>query len=392
MKHVQDFVNFGARAGRKIPYHPFKLDDECIKKPSRFEFEIKVENYNYAYGFSADANHIHDEWLYIISKSKDKLVFERNCKSGHDSSDFDISGLNFNSSEDIQFLLFTTKGTPSNRLFLTECRERNVLHEVSGEGTEHLMRVSDWFESKLNIVFPDSKYSGLEIEIQKNKQFSDIISNFLKCFDTGIENVFLKNISLDNAIDIPSKLRKEIIDDLEDSSSLLLAGPHNTRYLISKSKGGDIKASKLMTTHLNNKNKEVHFDINHESDGTQRLIDMIPGFMDVFVSDKTYIIDELDRSLHSDIATAILEMFLSVTEKINSQLILTAHETNLLDQDLIRKDEVWFLKKNRGGESELYSLEEFKLRFDKDLQKDYLNGRFGGVPFINDIAWNFTNA
>jgi AAA15 family ATPase/GTPase len=152
-----------------------------------------------------------------------------------------------------------------------------------------------------------------------------------------------------------------------------------------------------MTAHLDNEGNEKLFDIDQESDGTQRLLDLAPGLLDIFSGDKVYIIDELDRSLHPDITVSILDAFLnSDTDKSgHSQLIVTTHETNLLDQQLIRKDEIWFCQKNKQGESNLYSLEEYQPRFDNDIRKGYAVGRFGGIPLLSDfknLSWMGTDA
>lgn len=145
-----------------------------------------------------------------------------------------------------------------------------------------------------------------------------------------------------------------------------------------------------MTAHDSDDGEEVLFDINEESDGTQRLLDIAPGLLDIFSTEKTYIIDELDRSLHADITTSIFKAFLNNTSDIHSQLIVTTHETNLLDLELIRRDEIWFVQKNKQGESSLYSLEEYQPRFDKDVRRGYLAGRFGGIPMLpnfDNLSW-----
>jgi len=191
-------------------------------------------------------------------------------------------------------------------------------------------------------------------------------------------------------VGLPSDLKQKIAEELEENTNLLLAVPQSIRYQFCKNETGEIKAFKLMTAHINTEGKEVLFELNQESDGTQRLLDIAPSLLEIFVQDKTYIIDEIDRSLHSDITTSIFKAFLNNTPDTKSQLIVTTHETNLLNQELLRKDELWFVQKNKQGQSKLYSLEEYQTRFDNDICRGYLAGRFGGLPLLtafDNLSW-----
>ena len=107
--------------------------------------------------------------------------------------------------------------------------------------------------------------------------------------------------------------------------------------------------------------------------------------MDLTNEDRVYIIDELDRSMHALLSISLLELFFKQTQKRHSQLIVTTHEAVLLDLTLLRKDEIWFVEKNKWGESKAYSLEEFKPRYDKDIRRGYLQGRYGAIPFIDNV-------
>ena len=392
MHHVQQMINVGMKSGKKLPHHPFRLNKNCLLSPSRFEFEIKVGKYNYAYGFLADSKSVHEEWLYKIDRARESLVFKRELVNG--KSKFEFGDIKFENEKDELYLEFTAKGTPENRLFLKECNERNINTELVY--LQGIIDVNNWFENKLTIVFPHSKYSGLEMDIQKNKKTSEIFSKILNSFDTGISKLSLLEVDYETElVGIPDEIRENVADELENHKNILLAGPHNTRYQLCKDESGEVKAFKLMTAHQNNEGDETFFEINQESDGTQRLLDIVPGLLDIFSHEKVYIIDEIDRSLHPDITTSILSSFLSNTKSIRSQLIVTTHETSLLNQEIVRKDELWFAQKNNEGESLLYSLEEYQPRFDKDIRRGYLAGRFGGIPQLSsfkNLSWMKSDA
>ena len=121
-----------------------------------------------------------------------------------------------------------------------------------------------------------------------------------------------------------------------------------------------------------------------ESDGTQRLFDLIEILINKD-KEKIYLIDELDRCLHPELTYEFVKRFLSNTKDKNTQLIVTTHESRLLNFDLLRRDEIWFANREKNGPTELYSLEDYNERFDKKIDKAYLEGRYGGVPIFETI-------
>ena len=165
--------------------------------------------------------------------------------------------------------------------------------------------------------------------------------------------------------------------------------------MVKKNDHGDLTAEKIITKHLNeNGSNDIIFEFEEESDGTKRLFDLIPIIMSVkfgvFLS-KTFLVDEIDRSLHPELTRKLLETFLNSNDSSQNQLILTTHESSLLDLNLLRRDEIWFVEKKKDSSSHLYSLEEFKPRFDTEIRKAYLQGRYGAIPFISDanqLGWN----
>ena len=142
MKHAQMMVNSGVKSGQKLPFNPFNLDNQCLSKPSRFEFEIKCGQHNFAYGFIADSKIIHEEWLYKIDKNKDMMVFERTLVDG--KAHFNFDQIKFKNKEHQLYLTFTGKGTPENRLFINECIERNVTTEI--DYLTEVSQVIHWFK------------------------------------------------------------------------------------------------------------------------------------------------------------------------------------------------------------------------------------------------------
>ena len=149
-----------------------------------------------------------------------------------------------------------------------------------------------------------------------------------------------------------------------------------------------VKLLKIGHTGKNGKNKL--FDLKEESDGTVRLLDFVPAFKSIIPDKKVFVIDEIERSIHPLLIKELVEKF-SLDERTSGQLIFTTHETNLLDQRIFRKDEIWFTEKNKDDATELYSLNDFRVHKTIDIKKGYLDGRFGSIPFLGnleDLNWH----
>jgi AAA15 family ATPase/GTPase len=156
------------------------------------------------------------------------------------------------------------------------------------------------------------------------------------------------------------------------------------RYIFTRGSDGAIRAKKLLAGHLRSDGSEVLFELRREADGSQRVIDLLPAFCEL--SDprarRVYVIDELDRSLHTLLTRRLLSSFLDTCgPATRSQLLFTTHDLLLMDQDLLRRDETWVTERDAQGASTVFSLSEYQeIRYDKDIRKSYLQGRLGGVP------------
>lgn len=371
----------GTPTEKQINFQNFRLHKECENIDSRIEYEIKHKNKSYAYGFSFNKKEIKEEWLYEINKRKETLIFERNK-----TSDFNLEPilkLNPNEKEK-QFIEFTAKGTPDNQLFLTEIRNRKVKDNVTN--IRDLLTVIDWFQNALTVIYPDSRMEGIEFELTRNTELSTIFTEILKYFDTGIDGISLREIDFEK-VEIPQKIKEDIKSSLlsdksEKTNAWVENRDQNIRYIFTKENSNEISVRKLMTKHLveGGKNDSSYFDINEESDGTQRIMDFIPLLIDLFKGDNVFVVDEMERSLHPNLIYDLIDLFLEKSENKNSQLILASHESTLLTQKLLRKDEIWFTVKDQIGASAIYSLEDFDIRFDKQIRKDYLLGRYKAIP------------
>ena len=360
-----------------IDYQPFRLDENTLGKNSRMEFEIQTDGKNYAYGFVFNRNGIVEEWLYEISKTSERKIFERTATNQYDLETLYSKN---KKQEHQQFIHFTAKGTPDNQLFLRELFVR--------KGKENLQDVKDiyavygWFLKKLKIVFPHTRYNeGIKSEIESNEKLHVIYDELLDYFGTGVKGIALQDIEVDK-VPIPNIIVDSIKEDLLNKNmddALSLFHVHGQLFIFSK-EATNIRVQKFMTKHGMSNGSETYFDVKDESDGTNRIIDFIPLIIDLLKGDNVFLVDEMERSLHPNLIYDIFDIFLTFSNNVNSQLIASTHESSLLTQKLFRKDEIWFAVKNADGSSRLYSLEDYNVRFDKEIRKDYLLGRYKAIP------------
>ena len=127
----------------------------------------------------------------------------------------------------------------------------------------------------------------------------------------------------------------------------------------------------------------VEFNLAEQSDGSKRILDLIPIINWLVAEDITIFIDEIDRSLHPKMAIEFIKFVMF--QKTKGQLIFTTHESHLLDLEIFRQDEIWFTEKNKEGSTKMYPLSDFKPRYDLDIQKGYFAGRFGAIPFLGNL-------
>lgn len=373
----------GTKAEQPISTSFYKLDKRFLSKPTYIEYEIQHKGKNYAYGFILNTKEIVDEWLFEINKTSETKIFERKNTTEYD---LDFLFKKNKTSEEKQFLEFTAKGTPRNQLLITQIRNTNVVDNVTD--IQDVLNVLDWFQNALNVIYPGTKNISKKFELHKDTNLQQVFKDMLDYFDTGIDGIEFKEVDFEK-MDIPTEVKEDIKNDLfsekSEKTSAFLSNPQDDKYyVISKIDNITVQAKLLKTKHKIIGGGYELFDLKDESDGTRRIMDLIPLLIDFFRGGNVFIVDEIERSLHPNLVRDFFEFILDKCENINSQLIVSSHEATLLTQKLLRKDEIWFAVKNKEGATTLHSLEDYNIRFDKEIMKDYLLGRFKGVPKLGN--------
>lgn len=339
--------------------------------PSSFDLQFIAADKLYRFGFKADDERITEEWLVHVVGNRQRPLYERTTDE-HGKVTINAEGLK-NAGEKVMAL--ATVGGPRNQSFLATVKA--TLEEP--DYGEDLVRVVRWFGQRLNLIGPDDSFGPLSHRIDWDEGFLKDAGEILNLASTGVHHLELdyKKISTDEARALAPTMRDLAEHEgapvkLEDGNELLV-------------RGDNLYQVRIRVIHEHEPGEFIPLELSEESDGTRRLLNLSPALYRLRMTGAVYVIDEIDRSLHPMLVRAFLEFFLKTHDGRAGQTVVTAHESSLLDQDLLRRDEIWFAEKDQSGASRLYSLLDFKVRNDLEIRKHYLQGRFGAVPFLGGL-------
>ena len=336
-------------------FEPFYFDNESRNEKTKMDFLFYHNGKKFEYGFTADAQYIYEEYLYEYKSTKPTMIFERT----------NIKDYKFTTAYK-DLAQYKGKNT-SNKLFMCTATAWNC------EATRDAFL---WFSES--------------IDTYNNNSF-DNVNQLLSYLDLNKDNPETKDFML-------SLLRHaEInIQDYEFESQVVENGniPLPPGIQIDKAIIGEMRQFRLETVHQieheNGTLQSYRLNFDHESDGTMRLFAYGPIIMDALEKGRTIVIDEIDNSLHTNLSRYLIELFNDLTvNKNGAQLIFNSHDVNLLDLELFRRDQIYFVEKNnKTGVTDLYSLADYSPRKNENIQKGYIQGRYGAIPFIEGgIEW-----
>lgn len=361
------------QADDEIMTIPFLLSTETENKPSSFEMVFVIDAIRFRYGFEATKKIITTEWLFGFdteNSNKESTYFTR------ENQNIKVSNKNFKEGKGLE------NNTRPNALFLSTVAQLNG--EVSN-------KIQNWLKANINVI------SGLEDattaytigRFQDQEEFRKKIINFFKLTNLGIEDIKIEEPVLDN-------LSKILPQKREDEKIASLIQELQKELKDRMKKGGDAREISINAFHkkFDEANKlidTIALDFELESKGTQKLFGLLGPWFDTLEKGKILIVDELDSRLHTKLTTELLKIFQSGINTKNAQLIFASHDTNLLRNDLFRRDQIWFTEKDNSGSTDLYSLVEYKInqatsvRNDASFEKDYLIGKYGAIPYFGNI-------
>ena len=348
---------------------PFKMKGPGTK-PSKIEISFKHEDKYYTYGILFTIQGILEEWLQEINKRSVKNIYTRTKNENEFIYRFFTTKM-----KTIQenFLFFLGKGTPEKKSFLSEYANRN------GENLEAINKVYAWFGNTLQIIFPRSRYQGLSFRFDEDKEFKENFNELLRYFNTGIVDISKMSLPKEST-NLPKEIIDEIFASAKPGTKSFVSTASGEWYFFETSVQGVTTVSKQQTIHENEKEERCAFSMCEESDGTLRLLDLLPMLIKLKNGKSVFLVDEIDRSLHLGRTIEILRCYLSnLTECSDSQLIVTTHELNLISADLLRQDEIWLAEKDVSGATHLTRPANNKPR--ENFKKMYLTGQWYPAKF-----------
>lgn len=331
-----------------IPRQPFRLSGDPSETPSKFEVDIVIDQARYQYGFSVNDERILDEWLYAFPSSRRQLWFRR--------SEASISFGKYLSGEN----RLIERVTRANSLFLSAAAQNNH---------EQLTPIYRFFASQLTFVTNRREVLRQRtIQMCSDPNRRARVEELLRDADLGLVSIEMREREVPDAT-------KRLFSALRDSGNLEDLSPDLPT-----------KLPEISFYHRCEHDSTVRLSMAAESQGTLAYFELLGPVIEALESGGVLAIDELDSSLHPLLALQLVTMFNSPESNPNgAQLIFNTHDTNLLDPHVLRRDQVWFTEKDRCGATHLYPLTDFKPRKHENLQRGYLQGRYGAIPFLGSL-------
>lgn len=346
------------QVGDLIQVAPFKLSQESILEGSEFEIELIAKGVRYVYGLNCTSSKINEEWLFAYPNGSPQKWFHRVFNQSTQKYAYKYSG----KFSDVK----TAKNeweleTKSNELFLSLAVKKN---------SQQLLPVFEWFKDTLRVVGSASELSdAYTTRLCLDSDLNKDVLNFMQHADLGIVGIDVSETPFHAdqlPSDMPTELKRKIAEQLKDR-----------------------RTTSTVFTHMSaTGNAQMQLTAGEESDGTKAMFAFAGPWLDVQSHNRVLIVDELDTSLHPLVVHQLVKLFHQQAKQNNNeaQLIFSTHDATLLSQKILRRDQIWFLEKNKEGASQLYSLQDINnVRAEASFEKAYLNGRYGGIPFMKEL-------
>jgi AAA15 family ATPase/GTPase len=358
------FRNFVLRSpesrleGEQIPALPFLLDLELREKPSEFEISFMLDGARHQYGFIVSPERLFEEWLTVYPKGKPQEWFHR-LVGASGKSEWSFSRTHMRGDK-----MQLADRTRENALFLSVAAQWNH---------PQIKSIYAWFQNQMRVLparistMPDTR-----AELLKDARFCDWTAGILRAADIGISGVSARRRER-------SEERLQFPNDMSAEQRELLTQDYLKNVLV------DVRVRRK----LSGSDTEIEWNLAHESDGTQRMLELLWPIRNALEKGAVLIMDELDTSLHAYITRALVRLFNNPeTNPRGAQLVFTTHDTSLLDLTIFRRDQIWLTEKDQSGATDLYSLQDYSPRKGEAIQKGYLLGRYGAIPFVEPFEYH----
>ena len=357
----------------------FRFDAQCADKPSGIAVEFFKDGNVFYYHLEFTPQEICVEELLLSKKNKDITLFKREDAEIIINPDYIAKGIDAQFQEALK------------RIVRTDMVLLSYLGKYYAGECPLVSEAYLWFIERLQLVLPASVHGFVPHLLDTDADFSAVVNLTLPELKTGIDKLVVK---------------KELVSEEEVKEAKMLRlikqakeHPGEPQATVSRNisdgavnvifEEGNIYKKTIVAVHRNPNGTEVEMPLRDESDGTRRLIEYMPLLYAVIQKDMVYVVDEIERSIHPILIKDIVRK-LSESDVAKGQLIFTTHESGLLDQKIFRPDEIWFAQKDAEQATQLYPLSDFNIHNTANIENGYLNGRYGGIPFLSnlkDLHW-----
>lgn len=363
LEALRNLVSFsaGLQEGQLLPWvTPFRLDLASEEAPSTFEVIFESDGVRYHYAVGVTTSRVTHEWLVAYPQGRPQRWFERSFDAIKGSYDWWF-GPRFEGNQNQRKLWQSS--TRSNALFLSTAVQLN---------NEQLKPVFHWLTKKLIVILPGRVNFNptLSVELLRTDAGRERVMQLLTSADIGIDRLELQEG--EGFPPSPPGMPQEQWRDFFTQGGPL-GQPQKMKW------------NKIVAWHAGSDGRAVPFDMAEESDGTRKLFEFVGGWVRALETGATLFVDEIDRSLHPHLTRMLVQLFRSEANRENAQLVFTTHDTTLLDPDLLRRDQIWFAEKDEKRATRIYPLLDYSPRRNENLERGYLLGRYGAIPFVGDL-------
>lgn len=356
----------------------FRMDTEGKRRPSELAIEFFAHDKIFYYHIVFNKQEIQQEELSLSEKKKDIPIFSRKENDIVVSTEF----LNFGDSEDVMEVFINAM----KRVIRPDMSVLSFFGHYYPKELPIVKEAFDWIID-MAVVLPAMRIGYLPHLMDTERDFAEMVNSVIPELGTGVSMLDVKKetVSEDDAKGNQAMARVLSWAKENPGSPCLLKDGKGNEITNIVVESGKIYLKTLLAIHVDDKGNRVEMDMDLESDGTRRLVEYMPLLYSILKQNKVVIVDEIERSVHPIMIKTLMSK-ISESKEAKGQIIFTTHESSLLDQSIFRPDEIWFAQKDVDQSTRLYPLSDYNIHKTANIENGYLNGRYGGIPFLSNLS------
>lgn len=357
----------------------FKLNSDGKSKPSELALEFYTGGHTFYYHLAFDKEEVYQEDLFLDQKSKEKCIFTRKGNDVKLYADF-LKDIGKDEGFYEQFL------DAMSRIIRSDMLALSFFGRYYSKELPIIKVAMDWILS-IQLVLPTSKINLLPQALDVDKNFANLVNLLMPELKTGISELAVRKEKIDEAEMVNNSDNRKLLSMVKakegKATACNLDGRKELGNLVMED--GQLFFKTIYAVHIDSAGNKVEMSMDAESDGTRKLVEYMTIIYLILKSNTVYVVDEIERSIHPIVIKSIIRK-ISESNEAKGQIIFTTHESCLLDQSIFRPDEIWFAQKDSNQSTQLYPLSDYNIHHTANIENGYLNGRYGGIPFLSNLS------